>query len=127
MPLYQVINGTTNGTSIGTALALDWAVVPFNVAFSLELIAGTGSFGVQYTLDELNAAVGSAIPLNGQSANTTVTWFNDANAPAGQTASISGNYMFPVRWIRCQVATAFANSTGAFALQFSVLQGLPNY
>jgi hypothetical protein len=121
--LYQQFNGTATGTS----LLLDWAVVPFNVSFALELVSGTGSFGVQYTLDDVNVATGTALPLNGQSAQTTVTWFPDANAPAGQTTSIAGNYMFPVKAVRCVVATAFANSTGAFALQFSVLQGYPNY
>ena len=123
MPVYQQFNGTTTGT----AIILDWAVTPFNVSFALELIAGTGSFGVQYTLDEVNSASGTALPLVGQSNNTTVTWFADANAPAGQTTSISGNYMFPVRAVRCTVATAFTNATGAFSLQFAVLQGLPNY
>ena len=123
MPLYQTI--TTSAT--GTALLLDWAVVPFNVAFALELQSGTGTFGVQYTLDELNIATGTAIPLVGQSSNTTVTWFNDANAGPTTTTSISGNYMFPVRAVRCVVSTSFANSTGTFSLQFAVLQGLPNY
>jgi hypothetical protein len=123
LPLYQQFNGTATGT----ALILDHAQSPFNVSFALELISGTGTFGVQFTLDDVNSATGTALPLVGQSANTTVTWFSDANAGPGQTASTTGNYMFPVRAVRCAVTTSFANATGAFALQFAVLQGYPNY
>ena len=113
--IYQQINGT------GTApvIVLDWAVVPFNVSFALELQAGTGSFGVQYTLDDVNAAI------DGLTTSTTVTWFNDANAGPGQSSSTTGNYMFPVRALRCVVASA--SNTGTMSLQFAVLQGLPNY
>lgn len=114
MPIYQQINGT--GT--GTALILDWAVVPFDVSFALEIQSGTGQFGVQYTLDDPNAAI------DGLTTSTTVTWFNDANA-GSTTNSTTGNYLFPVRALRVQCYSS--SNTGTLNMQFAVLQGLPNY
>lgn len=115
MPIYQQLNGTGTGTSV----LLDWAVVPFNVSVALELQAGTGSFGVQYTLDDVNAA------KDGLTTSTTVTWFNDANIGPGQSASTTGNYMFPVTALRVVIASA--STTGTMLLQLAVLQGHPNY
>lgn len=113
-PIYQQINGT----GIATAVILDYAVVPFNVSFALELQNGTGSFGVQFTLDDVDQ------PTDIGQGNSTVTWFNDANAGPGQSNSTTGNYMFPVRALRVNVASASA--TGTFVLQLAVLQGYPS-
>jgi hypothetical protein len=115
MPIYQQFNGTATGT----AVILDWAVVPFNASFALELQNGTGQFGVQYTLDDPNAAI------DGLTTSTTVTWYSDANAGPSNANSTTGNYLFPVRALRVQVSSA--SNTGTFSMQFAVLQGLPNY
>ena len=114
MPIYLNVAGTG---AVGTAIILDWAVVPFNVSFAVELQAGTATFGVQYTLDDPNAAI------DGLTTSTTVTWFNDANAGLPQTASTVGNYAFPIRAIRLNVVSA----TTATSIQFAVIQGLPFY
>lgn len=126
MPISQLLTGTTNGTSVGTAVTLDWTQTPFNVSVAVELLAGTGSFGIQYTLDNVNnVATGTALPLEAYpGGTTTVTWFNDANIGTASTVSTTGNYMFPVQALRCVVNTAFTNSTGTFSLQFVVLQGV---
>lgn len=117
--LYQ----TVNGTGIATALIVDWAVVPFNVAVAVELQNGTGTFKVQYTLNNPNIAIDGGYPgYLGTAANTTVTWFDDVNIAANSTTSLTGNYMFPVRALRVNVASAGA----AMQLQFSVVQGYPS-
>lgn len=110
-PVYQ----RTNGTGTTTAIILDWTQPVFNVSFAVELQSGTATFGVQFTLDNVN----QAIDLPG--ANTTVTWFNDVNTGTVATASIAGNYMFPVQALRLNVASIGPASQ----LQFVVLQGLP--
>lgn len=117
--LYQTINAT----GIATALIVDWAVVPFNTAIAIEVQNGTGTFKVQYTLNNPNIAIDGAYPgYLGTAANTTVTWFDDVNIPASSTTSLSGNYMFPVRALRVNVASAGAT----MQLQFSVVQGYPS-
>ena len=112
MPVYQTISTT----GAATPIILDNAVGPFNVSFAVELQAGTATFGVQYTLDNLNAAIDL-----GPQANTTVTWFTDANVGTATTSSSVGNYMFPVTAVRVNVA-----SSGSLLMQFAVLQGYPS-
>lgn len=126
MPIYQLFNGTTTGT----AILMDLTQSPFNVSVSCELLAGTGSFGIQYTLNNPNllASSSTAVPLVASPAGTTtVTWFNDANIGTASTVSTTSNYMFPVFALRAVVNTAFANSTGNFSLQVSIIQGYPNW
>jgi len=116
--IYQQINGTATGT----AIILDNAQTPFNVSFAVELQSGTATFGVQFTLDNPNAAIDLGFPgYLGTAVNTTVTWLSDANVGPGTTTSSVGNYMFPVRAVRCVVASASATAL----LQFVVLQGYP--
>jgi hypothetical protein len=101
-------------TGAATAVILDWTQTPFNASIAVSILTGTCTYGVQYTLDNPN----SAIDLG--SANTTVTWLTDVNIPTGTTTSaIAGNYMFPVRAVRLNVASL------AGIVQFAVIQGLP--
>lgn len=111
--MYQTINGTA---ATNTAVILDWSQSPFNTSFAVTLLAGTTSisYGVQYTLDNPNAATDQG------AATTTVTWFNDVNVGVGSTTNLAGNYMFPVRALRCNVATATATTI----VQFAVIQGV---
>lgn len=120
--MAQAIYQQINGTATGTAIILDNAQTPFNVSFAVEVQASTATFGVQFTLDNPNAAIDNGFPgYLGMPVNATVTWFNDAIAPAGSTASVSGSYSTPIRALRCVVASA-----GALAVvQFVVLQGYP--
>lgn len=118
LPIYQQINGTATGT----AIILDSAQTPFNVSFAVEVQASTATFGVQFTLDNPNAAIDNGYPgYLGTPMNTTVTWLSDATAPAGSTASVIGSYAFPIRALRCVVASASASTV----IQFAVLQGYP--
>lgn len=111
IPNYLPLN--TTGTS--AAVMLDWATVPFNVSWAFEIQASTATFQVQYTLDNPNAAI------DGWPVSTTVTWFTDVNSGTTATASMSGNYMFPVTALRAQVSACGSSFLG----QFVVIQGLP--
>lgn len=98
-------------TAAGTTapVTLDWTVVPFNASFAVDLAGNaTGTFTVQYTLQDVSNGTG------------LVTWHNDANV-ASATSTLVGNYMFPVRAIQLIVSNLSASGTGTF----SVLQGLP--
>ena len=88
---------------------MNWAQTPFNASFAVEVKNGTGTFGVQYTLDDINAV-------------TTATWFNDVNVGPTSTASAAGNYVAPIQFLRLNVS---AISAGGI-IQFTVLQGLPS-
>lgn len=115
MGLPNYLNFTTTGTS--AAILTDWAVVPFNTSWAFEIQASTATFQVQFTLDNLNAKT------DGLTTSTTVTWFTDVNSGTTATASMAGNYAFPVTALRVQISVAGAGFLG----QFAVLQGLPNY
>ena len=98
-PIYQQITAT--GTA--TAIILDTAQTPFNVSAAVELQSGTGTFSIQYTLDNPNAAIDWGAPgyLN-PARNTTVTWFNDVNVATTSASGVT-NYMFPVQALRRQL------------------------
>lgn len=100
MPSYQTFTSAVTGT----AVFLDWTCVPFNASFAVEIKSGTATFGVQFTLDD---------------PDSSPTWIGDVNVPAGTATTSVGNYMFPVRAVRC-VVSAIGGTT-----QFAVLQGLP--
>ncbi len=103
-PVYQL----TNAAGTAAPVVLDWTLVPFNASFAVEMQgASTGTFGVQYTLDDINSG--------------TPKWFYDSNVGQGSTAVFVGNYIAPVRAIRLE--TTDLSSGGSII--FAVLQGLP--
>ena|SRR5260221_7136868 len=119
-PIYQQITGTTTGT----AVILDNFQSPFNVSFATEINNGTCAYTVQFTLDNPNAAIDYGAPGYLSSfINSTVTWVNDVNVSAVTTVALTGNYMFPIRAIRCSVQSA--STTGTLQMVFAVLQGNP--
>lgn len=104
-PIVQTITGT--GTS--SPICMDWTLVPFNASFAVALVGNsTANFGVQYTLDDVNAVA-------------SPQWFYDTNVGANSTGSAAGNYIAPVRFLRCN--TSAISGGGSFT--FTVLQGLP--
>lgn len=98
---------STIGTK--TACIVDWAVVPFNVSVGVVLVSGTATFGVQYTLDDVNNAA------------VTPRWIADATLPAGTSSTGFSAYQSPVQAIRMNI-----QSIGG-VLEFKVVQGLPYY
>lgn len=89
--------------------------MPFNVSWAFEIITSTATFQVQYTLDNLNAAI------DGLTTNTTVTWLTDVNSGTTASATMAGNYAFPVTALRAQISSCGTTFIG----QFAVIQGLP--
>ena len=65
---------------------------PFSIGFGCTVVTGSPTFTVQHTFDDVQAA--AYLP-----GTTTNTWFNHA-VVAAQTATIDGNYAFPVTGIR---------------------------
>lgn len=121
-PIYQQITGIATTGGVATALLIDYAQTPFNVSFACEILNSTATYGVQFTLDDPNAATDVGFPgYLGTANNTTVTWFGDVNVPAGTQTSAVGNYMFPIRALRVNIASCGSG----FAMQFAVLQGYP--
>jgi hypothetical protein len=102
-------------TSTGVATVyLDTFQSPFNVSVGVVLAsssAGTATYGVTFSLDDPQYLVNN---------NSTRTPFflPDANLPAGQTASGTTNYMFPVAAVQLTV-TALSSTS----IIFQVLQG----
>lgn len=121
-PIQQQITGTTTGT----AIIVDHAQTPFNLSFEMAINNGTCAYTIQYTLDNPNAAIDYGAPGYLSSfVNSTVTWITDVNVAAVTTGTPSvGNYMFPVRALRCSIQSA--STTGTLQAVFTVLQGNPN-
>jgi hypothetical protein len=104
-PQYQLISATGSGTPV----AVDWTVLPPNLSFAVELQGNaTATFGVQYTLDDLNTSRATA-------------WYYTTDVPQGSTATYVGSLVKPVTALRCEVASL----TAAGSIIFAVLQGIP--
>lgn len=121
LPIYQTFNGTTNGTSTGTAVVIDYAQTPFSLSWAFEQKTSTCTYQVQYTLDNVNAQI------DGLTTNTTVTWFTDPTSGTTATTSLTGVYpnsvAGPITALRVQISSAQATFVG----QFAIVQGYPNY
>jgi hypothetical protein len=103
------VRQTVNQTGTGAPVPLDYIQSPFNVSFRAFLPSGaTAVYGVQYTLDDLN-----------DPNITNVDWIYDTNVGSGTAISATGNYMFPVRAVRINVA-----SLSGGPIDFTVMQGL---
>lgn len=105
-PFLQSINAT----GAATACVLDWTVVPFNVSAAVILTAGTATYGVQYTLDDVNNATAQ-----------TVRWIADPSIGTGITSTGFTQFLSPVQAIRLNVASIGATGN----LEFKVIQGYP--
>lgn len=85
------------GTGESPIAALDHYQSPFNVGLG-AVVTGTATYTVQHTFDDVfDAAV-------------TPTWFNHPTM-VGQTASADGNYAFPVRGLRVNIASGAGTVT----------------
>lgn len=100
----QPIAVTVTGTAVSTSFIMDYMQNPFQVSIGCTLGTAAGTFSVQHTLDY--ATVFSPT-WNG---STGVTWFNNTGI-TNATASITGNYAFPVAAIRLNVTSALATTT----------------
>lgn len=101
---------TLNATGAATACILDWTTVPFSVSAAVVLTTGTATYGVQYTLDDVN-----------NSTAQTVRWIADPTIGTAINSTGFTSYSTPVQAIRVNIASLSA--TGV--LEFKVIQGYP--
>lgn len=100
-PLSRFVSISATGTSV--AFNLDPSIAPFNVAIQVYVAGGvTTTYSVEYTLDELM--------LQDNTANPNVRWTTDPQFPVGSSATITGNYLFPISAVRLNVATLSGGS-----------------
>ena len=100
-PLSRFVSISTTGAS--DPYNLDPTIAPFNVAIQVYVGGGvTTTYSVEYTLDELMLQDGSA--------NPNVRWTTDPQFPVGSSATITGNYLFPLSAVRLNVATLTGGS-----------------
>ena|SRR5882672_5539710 len=93
----------TAGTGASPWFPMDWYQTPFNVGIGVE-ISATATYTVEHTFDDVF--------------DSTVTPVAFANSGmTAQTTNKDGNYAFPVRAIRLNVAA----TTGT--VQITILQG----
>jgi hypothetical protein len=95
-------------SSVGSSppILLDHYITAFSVGFGVE-VSGSGGivFTVQHTFDN---------PLTTAAAN--LVWFNH-NTVVNQSATIDGNYAFPVAAIRLNVTSASGSTATLVGLQ----------
>lgn len=100
----QPIAVTVTGTGVSTSFIMDYMQNPFQVSLGVVLGTAAGTFSVQHTMDY------STVFSPTWNGSTGVTWFNNSGI-TNATASIGGNYAFPVAAIRLNVSAAVATTT----------------
>lgn len=100
MPFQARVTGTGN-----SAVCIpDFMQNPFQISIGCVLGTAGGTFSVQHTFDYTTVM---SPTWNG---STGVTWWNNTGI-SNATASVSGNYAFPVAAIRLNVSEAVATTT----------------
>jgi hypothetical protein len=110
---------TQNGTGTSAIWFPDWMQNPF--AVGIQCIAtSTVQFSVQHTLDNIDVTnggggQGGVSPTVNATTAANATWIDNPGITLA-TATINGNYAFPVRAIRVQIQSSTA--TGVVAATF---------
>lgn len=100
----QPIAVRVTGTGNSPAFVMDYMQNPFAVSIGCVLGTAAGTFNVQHCFDF------STVMQPSWNGSTGVTWFNNTGITAA-TASVSGNYAFPVAAVRLNVIGALATTT----------------
>lgn len=96
---------TVTGAGSSDAIPLDTYISPFNIGVGV-VITGTVTYTVQHTFDNIfDAAV-------------TPVWFNHPTLTG--SASLDGNYAFPVTAIRVTNAVGSTGTTKITAIQAGI-------
>jgi hypothetical protein len=97
---YQTI------TAVGSyPVALDWRGTPPATSIQVAVTGGSGTYGLQWTLDDLNTTA-------------TPRWVNDNGIPPGTTAASAVSFQnFPAAWLQLVVTSAIG-----LTLEFKVLE-----
>ncbi len=111
---------TQNGTGTSAIWFPDWMQNPFNIGIQVVLPASaTATFNIEHTLDNIDvtnggAGQGSVSPTANATTAANATWVANPGITSA-TATINGNYAFPVRAIRVNIlsssATGFVTAT----------------
>lgn len=104
MPLSHYVSYAAGVVGTQPSINMDSSIVPFAANVAVWIL-GTGSFGVQFTLDAENLT------------DAQCRWFDWTAIPAATVASIAAALNMPVTRLRLVIA---ANDTG---LEFKTLQG----
>lgn len=111
---------TQNGTGTSSIWFPDWMQTPFNVGIQCVAAGGTIQYSVQHTLDNIDVTnggggLGAVSPTANATTAANATWIDNPGITLA-TATINGNYAFPVRAIRVQIQSSTA--TGVVAATF---------
>ena len=98
MSLYHTASYTTTGAQ--PSLNMDPSIAPFNAMVAVT-VGSTGTYALQYSLDPMTTADGSA------------TWFDSPDLPTGTTASGVSSLLAPVSRVRLNIAA----NTGTITIQ----------
>lgn len=101
--MKAVVRSVT-GVGSSTPAPMDTYISPFNVGVGIK-VTGTVTYTVQHTFDDVFAADFNA---------ATATWYNHPTLTG--SASLDGNYAFPVTAIRV------INSAGSGTTQLTAIQ-----
>lgn len=109
MPMPAVL--TQNGTGTSAIWFPDWMQNPFNIGIQC-VATSTVQFSVQHTLDNIDVTnggggQGSVSPTANATTAANATWIDNPGITAA-TATINGNYAFPVRAIRVNIQSSTA-------------------
>lgn len=99
-----------SGTGPSAPVAFDWGKNPFSATVQVYVNATTASYGLEYTLDDLQTTPSGSVRWVGEVAGML---------PAGTTTSGTARYSSPVCGVRLNVATL---TGGAAQLEMRVLQ-----
>ncbi len=105
---------TQNQTGGSAIWFPDWMQTPFNIGIQCVATGGTMQFSVQHTFDNIDvvnggSGQGGVSPTPNAIASTGATWIDNPGITAA-TATINGNYAFPVRAIRVSIQSSTATS-----------------
>lgn len=99
------------GTATSTVVIPDYMQNPFQISVGCVLGTAAGTFSIQHSLDFPTVYApsfnGATALVNG--AVQTATWFDNSGI-TNATASITGNYAFPVAAIRLNIKNAVATT-----------------
>lgn len=105
---------TQSGTGASLIWFPDWMQNPFAIGIQCVATGGTLQYSVQHTLDNIDvvnggAGQGSVSPTPNAIAAASANWVDNPGITAA-TATLNGNYAFPVRAIRVSIQSSTATS-----------------
>ena len=111
MPYNRTVTYPAGSAGAMPSVDLDPSIAPSNAVASVVLNgAATGSFSLQYTLDDFSSPYMT---------DAQATWFTSPDIPLGSAANVNAAFVLPVTRIR----VVFASLAGG-SCTLRVLQGM---